>query len=85
LVFVTLPSYQYLQKDNLLVFVAWEEQQIPIDYLTVNIDSWEEQQIPIDYLIVNIDSWKEHLTHWYETFKDHLFVFVALSSYQYLQ
>ena len=44
------------------------KQHIPIDYLTVNIDSWEEQQIPIDYLIVNIDSWKEHLTHWYETF-----------------
>jgi hypothetical protein len=22
----------------------WEEQQIPIDYLTGNIDSWEEQQ-----------------------------------------
>jgi hypothetical protein len=33
-----------------------EEQQIPIDYLTVNSDSWEEQQIPIDYLTVNIDS-----------------------------
>jgi hypothetical protein len=32
---------------------------IPLDYLTVNIDSWEEQQIPIDYLIVHIDSWEE--------------------------
>jgi hypothetical protein len=30
------------------------KQQIPIDYLTVNIDSWEEQQIPIDYLTVNL-------------------------------
>jgi hypothetical protein len=36
-----------------------EEQQIPIDYLTVNSDSWEEQRILIDYLTVNIDSWEE--------------------------
>jgi hypothetical protein len=35
-----------------------EEQQIPIDYLAVNIDSWKEQHIPIDYLTVNIDSWE---------------------------
>jgi hypothetical protein len=35
------------------------EQHIPIDYLTVNINSWEKQRIPIDYLTVNIDSWEE--------------------------
>jgi hypothetical protein len=39
--------------------LLFPEQQIPIDYLTVNSDSWEEQQIPIDYLTINSDSWEE--------------------------
>jgi hypothetical protein len=58
------------------------EQQIPIDYLIVNIDSWEEQQKPIDYLTVNIDRWEEQRI---PIDYLNLLVFVALRSYQYVQ
>jgi hypothetical protein len=60
------------------------EQQILIDYLTVNIDSWEEQQILIDYLTVNIDSREEQQIP-IDYLTDNLLIFVALLSYQYLQ
>jgi hypothetical protein len=68
-----------------LVFVTlrWEEQRIPIDYLTVNIDCWKEQRIPIDYLTVNIDSCEEQQIP--IDYLNNLLVFVALPSYQYLQ
>jgi hypothetical protein len=83
LVFVAFHSYQYLQYSD-----SWEEQQIPIYYLTVNIDSWEEQQIPIDYLTVNSHSWEEQrilIDYLTVNIDDNLLVFVALPSYQYLQ